>query len=224
MTDFTISGNSEISKYDSILIHFYYSVLNYDYRNGLFTDESSIYDMGGTGLSDDDYTRVADEYETISATDKDMTYTEGQKLYFKLLNKAFDAHIVEKFKISYGLDFDLDKHLLVDIAKILEQEFPGRRWELENLFILRKFDVEREKVEHERIQREKDTNIIKIPVKKKLTEDEIRNGSNEFLMMNVLGMSYAEAEALAKTNFEKKTAGKRFVPYRPDEDSDLTLS
>lgn len=220
MTDFTIADSEIVDQHESILIHLFYSLLNYDYRNGMFTDESSIYDMGAVGLSNQDFIDVANQYHQ-QASDS-LSYSEGQKLYYKILNKAFDNMIFEKFEKTYGFSLDSKTHLLKDIALLLKDKFPNKNWDTDIIFILKKFDnqLKNEDILEKQTKVETKTigNVTKLPVRKKPTPDEVLNGTNSFLMQSVLGMSWEDAEKLASENYEKKMAGKKFEPYVPIEE------
>jgi hypothetical protein len=217
MTDFTIADSDIVDQHESILIHLFYSLLDYNYRNGMFTDESSIYDMGAVGLSTQDFIDVANQY--YKQTSDFLSYSEGQKLYYKILNKAFDNMIFEKFEKTYGFPLDSKIHLLKDIALLLKDKFPARNWDTDIIFILKKFDNQQkqEDISQNETKTETTSNVIKLPVRKKPTPDEVRNGTNSFLMQSVLGLSWEDAEKLASENYEKKMLGKKFEPYIPNE-------
>ena len=45
MTDITIADQDEIDKYEDIMVNVFYYLFSYNYNLGLFTDDSSVYDM-----------------------------------------------------------------------------------------------------------------------------------------------------------------------------------
>lgn len=221
--DFIIPDEDIVDRYEHILRHLFYHLLDYDYRDGLFTDESSIYDMGGTGLSDEDYSRVASTYR--QEVPPNLSYTASQKFYFKLLNQEFDNMIASRFEKTYNFKLDPSIHLLKDLALLLNSTFPDRNWTTENLFISRQLDTKRERNAQEKASRAVlDTgNVTKLPVRKKPSPDEILGGVNDYLMVTVLGMSQEDADALAKLNYEKRTEGKKFEPYDPLNESTASM-
>ena len=81
--DFTIADSDLVDKNEDMMIHLFFNLFKFDFRSGLFTDESSIYDMGSMGLEHQDYIDVANEY--YEKTSESLTYTQGQKLYYKIL-------------------------------------------------------------------------------------------------------------------------------------------
>lgn len=218
--DFTIADSDLVEQNEQMMIHLFYNLLKFDFRGGLFTDESSIYDMGSMGLSHDDYIQVANEY--YEKTSESLTYTQGQKLYYKILNKRFDDMIEEKFYQTYGFTLDSKTHLLVDIIKVLNENFPNRDWEMDNLFIIKTLDnikIENERLELEKQQQAKNEKVVKFPGRKKLTDDEVWACTNEFLMVKQLGMNFKDAKKLAEENYNKKMEGKKFEPYIPEVQS-----
>lgn len=213
--DITFSDSDIVEQHQDILIHLFFHLVDFDVRQGFFSDESSIRDMGTCGFKDEDYHILAKQYyDTCPAN---YTYSEGQKFYLHLCHDRFDNMIVEKFEYTYGFTIDKKTHFLKDFIFLLKDKFPHRDWVQDNIFILKTLD--------NRLQKEEDlileemhsniSNVIKLPLKKKLTPEEIKSGTNEYLMVKELGMKFPEARALAKENFDKKMLGKKFEPYIP---------
>lgn len=211
-------GDSDIvEKNEAILIHLFFNLLDFDFRSGFFSDESSIYDMGTCGFTDDDYFDLAQTY--YDTCPQSYTYTQGQDFYLKLSNKKFDQMIVDKFEKTYGFSFNKKTHYLKDFVVLLQKNFPDRDWDKDNIFILKTLDNRIEKREKE-IQEEvksKDEKIVRLPVRKKASPEEIRNGYNEYLMVKELKMTWDEARELSRSNFDKKHEGKKFEPYEPEK-------
>jgi len=218
--DFTVADSDLVDKNEDMMIHLFFNLFKFDFRSGLFTDESSIYDMGSMGLEDQDYIDVANEY--YEKTSDELTYTQGQKLYYKILNKKFDDMISEKFNNTYGFYLNPKIHLLPDIINLLNEKFPNRNWEKDNIFIIKTLDnikIENDRIELEEKEEAKKEKVIKLPVRKKLTDDEVRACTNEFLMVKQLGMDFKDAKKLAEANYNKKIEGKKFEPYIPNKPS-----
>lgn len=215
--DITFSDSDIIEKNEAILIHLFFHLFDFDFRSGFFSNESSIYDMGSCGFTDKDYIELAQlYYDTCPAN---YTYSQGQNFYFTLSNKRFDKMIAEKFKKTYGFTFDKKMHYLKDFVLLLKEHFPERNWEKDNIFILKTLDnrIERTEKEIQEKTHQQDEKIVQLPVRKKLSPEEIRNGYNEFLMVKELKMSWEEARNLAQLNFDKKHEGKKFEPYIPEK-------
>lgn len=217
--DIYIPDSGMVDKYENVLIHFFYHILDIDYRNALFTDESSIYDMGSTGLNKADYVKVAQEYAQLGTDSLD--YFAGEKAYNKILNAHWDKVIHDRIHEVYGIDWDLKVHLLTDIAMMLEDQFPDRNWEEDIIFVIKMLDnrmeKEEKKIEQELAQKQ-DEKVVKLQVRKKLTPDEVRACTNEFLMVRELGIPMEEARTLARANWAKKKESKKFEPYIPEND------
>ena len=211
----TFSGSDIVEKYENILIHFGFHVMDFDFRSVFFSDESSMYDMGSNGLNDNDYHLVAKMYYDI-ASDND-TYSQGQKKYYKLLNTYTDKIWADNFESTYGFSLNKDKHLLKDIILELNDKFPSRNWDQDNIFIIKKFDalMEQRKKDEDEEKLNNKNNIVKFPKRKKLSPEEIKQCTNYFLMVKELGMTYEDAKKLADHNYEKKMEGKKFEPYLP---------
>lgn len=215
--DIIFEDSDIIEKNENILIHLFFNIVNYDFRNGFFSDESSIRDMESCGFSDEDYIALSKEYyETCPSN---ITYAEGQRHYQKLSHIRFDNMVIEKFEQIYGIVIDVKTHLLKDFILILKESFPNRDWDKENLFIIKTLDNRLDKEEQSILEEHKnqDKKVVKLPVRKKLSPEEIKNGLNEFLMVKELGMKWEEARELAKFNFDKKMEGKEFIPYIPEQ-------
>lgn len=216
--DFIIPDDDIIEKHENILIHAFYHLLNYDFRDGMFTDESSIYDMGSCGLQDNDYLQIAKEYEELDT--KGKSYLECQKIYYKLVNNAFDKRLFSVFKQTYGFELNPKIHLLKDIAILLKETLPKKNWDEENIFILKRLNIiseqrEKKHQEEQKTKQEQNKNITKFPRKKHFSDEEVAQGTNCFLMMKQLGISFDEANKLVDKNLEKRYEGKTFTPYKP---------
>lgn len=213
--DITFSDSGVVDKNEDILIHLFFNIVDYDYRNGSFSDDSSIHDMGSCGFTDEDYLQLAQLYNDTCP--KDYIYSEGQDFYQQLSNEHFDNMVIRKFESIYGITIDKHTHYLKDFVALLNEHFPSRNWSTENIFILRTLDnrLINEEKEILEISKKLDQKILKLPIKKKLSPEEVRNGLNEYRMMNELGMTRKEAHELAKFNFDKKHEGKKFQPYLP---------
>lgn len=214
--DITFGDSDIIEQNEEILIHLFFNIIDYDFRNGFFSDESSIHDMGTCGFTNEDYDQLAQTYYDTCPTN--YTYSQGQKFYQKLSNDRFDTMVVENFEKTYGFSIDKKIHYLKDFIILLKEHFPERKWEIENIFILRTLDNRLEK-EVKAISEEsqiKDEKIVKFPVRKKLSPEEIKNGLNEYLMVKELKMTWEEATKLAKNNLDKKREGQKFEPYVPE--------
>jgi hypothetical protein len=211
--DIIQSDSSIIDKNEDVAINLFYYVFDYDFRKGLFTDESSIYDMSPLGLQNYDYEKIADEYEEKKP--ENLIYREYLNFYDKLLNERWEAVIKKKLQNHYGLIFNSDKHLLVDIISLIKIKFPYRKWSEENIFIIKKLDL---KIVKEEKIIEKQTNVRKLPYKKKLTDEDIATCINPFLLKESLNISLNEARKLATHNYDIKTKDKIFIPYRPQLD------
>lgn len=213
--DITFSESDIIEQNEDILIHLFFHILDFDYRNGFFSDDSSIHDMGTCGFTQQDYIELAKLYNKTCP--ENYTYSQGQKYYLKLSNERFDNMVIEKFEKTYDIAIDNSLHYLKDFIILLKENFPNRNWATENIFILRTLD-NRLKNEEDEILNEFQKlpeKVIKFPVKKKLSQEEIRTGLNTYLMVEELGMSLQEARQLANTNYEKKYEGKKYQPYIP---------
>jgi hypothetical protein len=214
--DINIIKSDIIEKNEDMMIHFFFNLFKFDFRDGLFTDESSIYDMFSTGLEDQDYIDVANEY--YQKTSNEFTYTQCEKLYYKILNKKFNNMIFKKFNNTYGFNLDPKIHLLTDIINLLNKKFPERNWKKDNIFIIKTLDnIKIENTKTELKEKQEIQKVVKLPVKKKLTDDEVRASTNEFLMIKQLGMNFEEAKKLAEENYNKKMQNKKFEPYIPNK-------
>lgn len=215
--DITFADSDIIEKNENILIHLFFHLLNFDMRHGFFSDNSSIHDMGTCGFTESDYEILAKQY--YDTCPENSTYSEGQKFYLHLCHDRFDNMILEKFEQTYGFSIDKKLHLLKDFIVLLKEKFPNRDWDTENIFILKTLDNRLEKEEQnvkEGLDSEQ-TNIVKLPIRKKLTPEEIKQGFNEYLMVKELGLTWDEARTLAKENFDNKMIGKKFEPYVPEK-------
>lgn len=210
--DDDIVGNNE-----NMLIHIFYHLFDYDLRLGFFSDESSIYDMGTSGLTEQDYFDIANEYN--EKCPENYSYSEGMQFYNKLSNDKFDKVIASKFEKTYGFPFDENKHFLKDLVMLFHDKFPNRNWDTEVLFIIKTLDNRFEKEKSFDIENQKNKKVIKIPVRKKLSPEELKNSSNEYLLVKELGMTWEEATKLANENFDKKYLGQKFTPYLPQKKS-----
>ncbi len=207
----TIPPQDKIDSFEDIMIHFFYHVLKYDYRSGLFTDESSIFDMGSTGLDESDYLKAYHEYH--DSLPKKLSYIQCQKHYYKILYRIFDEVVAQRVLEVYDIELPKKINLLVDIAAFLKDNV-NKNWQEENIFLIKTMDTksfQKFKLEDEK----KFTNVIPIPIKKKLSDEDVAQGCNEFLMMSRLNMSWDDARVLAKKNYEKSMEGKIFEPYLP---------
>lgn len=221
----TIFGPSdEIEENEEILIHMFFHILDHDFRNGFYSNRSSIRDMSGCGFTDNDYINLSKEYYQL--VPENSTYAQGQKFYQQLLNKYFDNMVIEKFQNVYSVAINEETHLLTDLVAILKTAYPVRNWREENIFILKTLDQRLEKEEEEirlsagnEKMQDSAGNVVKFPIKKKLTPEEIREGINEFLMVKSLGLTWEEARELAQKNFDKKMQGRVFEPYVPETDN-----
>lgn len=214
--DITFADSDIVEKNENVLLHLFFHILNFDVRQGFFSDESSIHDMGTCGFTDIDYQILAKQYYDLCP--EDYNYSQGQKFYLHLCHDRFDNMVIEKFKTTYGLTINKKTHLLKDFIVLLKENFPDRDWDKENIFIIKTLDNRLEKEEDnikQSLESEK-TNIVKLPVKKRLTPEEIKKGFNEYLMVKELGMTWDEASLLAKENFDKKMIDKKFEPYVPE--------
>ncbi len=218
--DFEWGSQDIIDKHENKLIHLFFYMFDYDYRNGVFSDESSIYDMGICGLKDEHFILAYHRYEEcIGKLEKLPKYKECQKKYFSILYQIESDVFKDKFKIVYGIELPEKIHLLKDIVKYLDKNIK-RNWDEENIFIIKKLDVQSIQNEDEEKPKKiinRDEKIIPFPVSKKSTDDEIREGFNEFLMMSRLNMSWKEARAQVLINEDKYDDGKIFEPYYPEK-------
>lgn len=212
--DITYADGEFVDQHEYLGIHLFYYLFDYDYRSGMFTDESSIYDMGNImGLTHEEIEEVADQYD--EQKDDSLTYSECMNKYNKLLNAKWDAMIIKKLQDHYGIIFNPKKNLLVDIMKQMLEKFPNRDWETENIFIIKKLDYKNKQEEEERLQEEKDSNVVRLGVRKKLTKEEVATCTNPFLISQELEMSMKEARKLAQKNYDLKMKDRVFTPYRP---------
>lgn len=213
--DITFEDSDIVEKNESMLIHIFYHLIDYDFRQGFFSDETSLYDMGTCGLTDKDYFEIADDYNEHCP--KDYSYSQGMKFYNKLCNEKFDKNIANNFLETYGFPFDEKKHILKDLIPLFHEKFPNRDWDTDIIFIIKTLDNILEKQKTTIIKEPQDTKVVKLPVKKKLSPEEIKNSSNEYLLVKELGMTWDEARKLASENFDKKHQGKKFEPYLPEK-------
>lgn len=215
--DITIGQSDIIDKNENLLIHVFFNLIDYDFRNGIFTNESSIYDMDGCNFKEEDYINLSkDYYEQFS---ENYSYSEGRDFYQKLSSAKFDKQIFKNFETTYGFTLTKEQHLLKDIILILQEKFPLRNWDTENIFILKTLNYRlAKKVEEDKqiLSEEKNQKVVKLPVRKKLSPEEIKGCLNEYLMIKELGMTWEDAKILAKSNFDKKMEGKKFEPYLPE--------
>lgn len=220
--DIIFEESDIVEKNENILIHLFFHLVDYDFRNGFFSNESSIHDMGSSGFTDQDYLNLSQTYyETVP---ENLTYSEGEKFYRKLSNELFDNMIIDKFEATYGIVIDKKTHLLKDFILVLKNRFPERDWDKDNIFILKTLDNRLEKEEKNIVDahNHKDEKIVKLPVRKKLTPEEVKNSFKEYLMVRDLGMTWKDARALAEANFDKKMEGKKFEPYIPETVSHIS--
>lgn len=217
--DITFGKSDIVEQNNNILIHLFFHLVNFDVRQGFFSDESSIRDMGTCGFTENDYEILAKQY--YDNCPQDYSYSEGQKFYLHLCHDRFDNMIVEKFEATYGFPIDKKIHYLKDFILLLKEKFPNRDWDRDNIFIIKTLDNILEKEEllvKEEVDSEL-TNVIRLPVKKKKTVEEIKSGTNDYLMVKELGLTWQEARVLAQENFDKKMLGKKFEPYIPGKKS-----
>lgn len=215
--DITFGDSDIVEQNEDILIHLFFNIIDYDFRNGFFSDESSIYDMGTCGFSEQDYEQLAQTY--YDTCPENYTYTQGRKHYNQLSNEKFDNMVIEKFEKTYGFSIPPKLHYLKDFIILLKEHFPERNWAIDNTFILKTLNNRLEKEKKVLIEntQPKDDKIIKLPVRKKLSQEEIRNGLNEYLMVKELKMTWEEAHKLCLSNLDKKHEGKKFEPYIPEK-------
>lgn len=214
--DIIIEDSDIIEKNEALLIHLFFHLFQFDFRKGLFTNLSSIYDMSGCGFQDEDYIELSKQY--YSQCPEHYTYKEGRQFYQKLSNNHSDNIVFSNFFRTYGFNLDKKCHLLKDIIVLLNNNFPHKNWESDNIFIIKTLDhrLEKEEELHLLEMEQQDKKIVKLPIRKKPSPEEIKNGYNEYLMVKNLGMNWEDAQQLAKANFEKKTSGKKFEPYLPE--------
>jgi hypothetical protein len=216
--DFTISSSDIVDNHEDMLIHFYYHILDFDYRCGIFTDQSSICDMGSTGLKKLDYEVVAAKYHELDY--KSMEYTQGQKAYNLILNNHWDRMVYNKIKSVYNIEFNTNVHLLIDIIKLLEEKYPNRNWANDNIFIIKMLDNRAKKQEENNIKEKEQTNVLKLNLRKKLTREEILKSTNDFLIAKELNIGFKEAHEIAQKNYIEKMKGKIFEPYIPENEDE----
>lgn len=215
--DITIGDSEVVDNNENLLIHVFFNLFNYDFRSGMFTNDSSIYDMSGTNFKDEDYVELAKEYYEQSP--ENYSYTQGQKLYQKLSNAKFDKNVFESFEKTYGFPLKPEQHLLKDVVLVLKEKFPTRNWDTENIFIFKTLDfrLKKEEEEEERVlAEEKKQKVVKLPVRKKPSREEIKVCFNEYLISREFGIPFEEARILARANLEKAREGKKFTPYLPE--------
>ncbi len=214
MTDITIADQCEIDKYEDIMINVFYYLFSYNYNLGLFTDDSSVYDMKYLALENQDYKDIANDFEKINKEEFD--YFEAEKEYNKILNNFFINKITNVFKEKYNYSFTKEKHLLKTIGKELKNLHPNKAWKEENIFLIKRLNHQQKQLKLIE-QEEPKTNVIKFPKRKKLTKEEIKKSTNFLLMMKELDMSYKEAKKLSDLNLKEKMKDKKFKPYIPKD-------
>ena len=138
MTDITIADQCEIDKYEDIMINVFYYLFSYNYNLGLFTDDSSVYDMKYLALENQDYKDIANDFEKINKEEFD--YFEAEKEYNKILNNFFINKITNVFKEKYNYSFTKEKHLLKTIGKELKNLHPNKAWKEENIFLIKRLN------------------------------------------------------------------------------------
>lgn len=212
--DITYADSDFVDQHEYLGIHLFYYLFDFDYRRGMFTDESSIYDMGNImGLTHKEIEEVADQYD--AQKDDSLIYSECYKKYNKLLNAKWDAMLIRKLQEHYGITLEDKKHYLVDIMKQMLENFPNRDWETENIFIMKKLDAQNKREEEEELKKQKESKVIRLGVRKKLTKEETLACTNPFLIKEELGISMKEARELAQKNYDLKMKDRIFTPYRP---------
>lgn len=212
--DITFANSDIVEQNEDILIHLFFHIVDYDFRDGFFSNESSIRDMDSCCFKDEDFVELARFYNETCR--QNYTYSQGSEYYQKLFSEKFDNIFVERFEKAYGISIDKKTHYLKDIIVLLKDVFPNRNWKNDNIFILKTLDNRADKKDKELSQKpQSNEKVVKFPVRKKLTEQEIRSGFNEFLMTQELGLSWEEARQLVKANFDKKHEGEKFEPYLP---------
>lgn len=226
--EFTMFPSDVVDANENILIHFFYHILNFDYRSGIFTDESSIFDMSDNILSKEDYANLRSQYYTASA-DADLDYHQGQKLYYGFVSKLHEERINDKCMAVYGfrLDFNGDPHLLKDIVSVMKNKLPHKDWDSENVFLIKRMDIQAEKdriandartIELDRaisapeFQDKEATNVIPIGRIRNPSKEEILKGFNPFLIAKELDMSMSEALEVVKKNQLEYYKNKKFEP------------
>ena len=207
------SESNTVDNNEYILIHFFFNVFNFDYRSGLFTDESSIYDLGAQGLEDSDYLFIAEEYYKLNT--EIFNYDQGMKSYYKILNKYWDNFIIKKIENCYGFKL-CNIHLLPDIIATLKEKFPTKNWEDDTLFIIKTLDNQIDKSIKQELKTKAETNVIKLNIRKKLSREEILESCNEFLIAKELNISFSMAKEIANSNYDKKNIGRKFRAYIPN--------
>lgn len=217
--DIIFTDEDLLTDNEDILIHMFFNLLNYDYREGIFSNESSIYDMEGCNFTNEDYIFLFNQYQENKC--ENASYKEGCLIYQKMVNTYFDNMLISNFKKAYDLDFNKKKHLLIDLVSILKENFQNKDWKKDNLFILKTLDNRAEKKDFKSNKNnslnENEEKIIKFPIKKKLSKDEIKNSCNQILIMSELNMTWEEAYALVEINYDKKMKNKIFEPYYPED-------
>ena len=214
MADITIADQDEIDKYEDIMVNVFYYLFSYNYNLGLFTDDSSVYDMKYLALENQDYKDIANEFEKINKEEFD--YFEAEKEYNKILNNFFINKITNGFKEKYNYSFTKEKHLLKTIGKELKKLHPNKAWKEENIFLIKRLNHQQKQLKLIE-QEEPKTNVIKFSKKRKLTKEEIKKSTNFFLMIKELDMSYKEARKLSDLNLKEKMKDKKFKPYIPKD-------
>lgn len=210
------SSSDEINSNEDMMINVFYNLFNEDFRQGFFSDESSLYDMKYSGFNKNNYQEVANIYYNLVPNNLD--YVDSQKFYIKIIDKVWKNFIFNKFMDIYGIDLK-EKHLLIDIIKSLKEKYPQRHWERENIFIIRTLDNllnKQAKVNYPISSSQ--LNVIELNIRKKPTKEEILQGTNPFLIMKELNISLNEARSIAQNNYRKKMQGKVFKPYIPEDE------
>lgn len=215
--DITLCESSVVDSNKNLLIHFFYSVFGFDYRAGLFTDQSSVYDLSDLLLSSSDNALLKVMY--YKEADPTWDYFKGKKFYYDLRFSAFESALNSKIASAYNIDMSkyANVHLLPDIVSMLHQEFPNRAWDQEVVFISRRLDlleIAARKLDQAVIAASKPDPFVNVVPLRSVTssKEEILSGFNPILISKTAGISLEEAIAKVEQNRLDFYKDKKFEP------------
>lgn len=210
---FELGDNKLVLDNEYLLIHFFHYVLKFNFRDGIFFDESSIYDLSDSVLSESQIARLKQEY--YNSVPSNFDYYQGMRFYFNLKYAEVKQQYNKNCLMTYGFSlYDVgDIHLLREIIQQLKATFPARNWKQECVFVFKQQDVESQSDRREEVGfAPASSNVVPIGVVRKPSKEIILEGFNPLKIAESEDISIIEAIQIVDKNREEKFKDAKFYP------------
>jgi hypothetical protein len=207
--------------HEVVSYHFMKKVLNTNYYNAIVNEESWLSDFEGSGLEDEHYQVIAQEYDKKDKAG--MKYAETEKLYTNIKYRYWNKLVCAKILEHYGIDIKSAKIVLYVVFDNIINSLMNNTMKnnmniikLENETKKFVFDENNEKIDWLKLKEHLDNKMnVKQNVKlsKEQIEEQLKTTLDPFFYAKYTGSTFVEAMDVIEDRKENQIGV--YEPYRP---------